>query len=200
MKKIIIATKNEGKVREMKDAFSAFKVEVISLKEFGNLPDAVEDGKTFEENAKKKAAHYAALTKTACLADDSGLEVEVLNNAPGVYSARWGGENATDEINNEKLIAEIKRLNKESSLARYRCALAFMDTDNSTLLTEGKAEGEIRFTAKGKNGFGYDPYFYVGDITMAEMSLEEKNKISHRGTALKAMIELLEEKGIIERK
>lgn len=200
MKKIVIATKNEGKVREMKDAFTDFKVEVISLKEFGDLPDAVEDGKTFEENAKKKAAHYASLTKTACLADDSGLEVDVLNNAPGVYSARWGGEDATDDINNEKLIAEIKKLNKTTSPARYRCALAFIDTDNASLLTEGKAEGEIRFTPKGKNGFGYDPYFYVGDITMAEMSLEEKNKISHRGLALKAMIKLLEEKGIIERK
>lgn len=194
MKKIVIATKNEGKVREIKDAFKSFNVEVMSLKEFGNLPDAVEDGRTFEENAKKKAAHYAALTKTACLADDSGLEVEILNNAPGVYSARWGGENADDEINNEKLIAEIKKLNKTKSPARYRASLAFMDTDNTMLLTEGKIEGEIRLTPRGKNGFGYDPYFYVGDITMAEMDTSDKNKISHRGLALKAMIKLLEDK------
>ena len=199
MKKIVIATKNKGKVKEMRDAFKPFDVEILSLDVFGDLEDAVEDGETFEENAKKKAAHFLKLTNTACLADDSGLEVEVLNNAPGVYSARWGGENATDDINNQKLVDEIKKLGKTTSPARYRCALCYMDK-NEEFLTEGKCEGEIRLTPRGENGFGYDPYFYVKDTAMAEMSLEEKNKISHRGLALKEMISVLEKNGVIERK
>lgn len=199
MKKIVIATKNKGKIKEMRDAFESFKVEVLSLESFGDLKDAVEDGETFEENAKKKASHFVKLTGTACLADDSGLEVVALNNAPGVYSARWGGENSTDDINNQKLIDEIKKLGKTTSPARYRCALCYMD-ENAEFLTEGKCEGEIRLTPKGENGFGYDPYFYVKDIAMAEMSLEEKNKISHRGLALKEMIKVLEENDVIERK
>lgn len=199
MKQIVIATTNKGKFREMKDAFSEFDVEIVSIHDFGVLPEPIEDGETFEENAKKKATHYAKLTKQACIADDSGLEVTLLNNAPGVYSARYSGAHATDELNNEKLINEIKKLNKTSSPARYRCALAYTE-GNNTLMTEGKCEGEIRLTAKGSNGFGYDPYFYVGDITMAEMSMEEKNKISHRGLALKEMIKELFQKGIIKRK
>lgn len=199
MKKIVIATKNKGKIREMTDAFNSFNVEILSLDDFGNLPDAIEDGETFEDNAKKKATHYHNLTKCACVADDSGLEVELLNNAPGVYSARFAGNNATDDMNNEKLISEIKKLNRTDSRAQYRCALVFIDEEN-LLLTEGKCEGEIRLTAKGENGFGYDPYFYVGDVAMAQMSLEDKNKISHRGLALKEMIKLLANNGIIQRK
>lgn len=198
MKKIVIATKNKGKIKEMTNAFKPFKVEIVSLEIFGDLQEAVEDGETFEENAKKKALHYKTLTKTACLADDSGLEVALLNNAPGVYSARWSGLNSTDDKNNEKLIDEIKKLNKTKSPARYRCALAFADED-AKFLTEGKCEGEIRLTPKGENGFGYDPYFYVGEKAMAEMSLEEKDKISHRGIALREMIRVLEKKGIIKR-
>jgi len=199
MKKIVIATKNKGKIKEMTDAFKPFKVEVLALDSFGDLEDAVEDGATFEENAKKKAAHFLKLTKTACLADDSGLEVAALNNAPGVYSARWGGDHANDDINNQKLVDEIKKLGKTTSSARYRCALCYMD-ENEEFLTEGKCEGEIRLTPKGENGFGYDPYFYVKDTAMAEMSMEEKNKISHRGLALKEMISVLEKNGVIERK
>jgi len=199
MKKIVIATKNKGKIKEMTDAFKPFKVEVLALDSFGDLEDAVEDGATFEENAKKKAAHFLKLTKTACLADDSGLEVEVLNNAPGVYSARWGGDHANDYINNQKLVEEIKKVGKTTSPARYRCALCYME-ENEEFLTEGRCEGKIRLTPKGENGFGYDPYFYVKDTAMAEMSLEEKNKISHRGLALKEMIKILEENGVIERK
>ena len=198
MKRIVIATKNKGKLKEMTDAFRPFKVEIISLESFGDLKDAVEDGETFEANAKKKATHFFKLTKTACLADDSGLEVTVLNNAPGVYSARWGGDHATDDINNQKLIDEIKKMGKTASPARYRCALLYMD-ENNEFLTEGRCEGEIRLTPKGLNGFGYDPYFYVKNTAMAEMSLEEKNKISHRGLALRKMIKVLEENGVIER-
>lgn len=199
MKKIVIATKNKGKIKEMTEAFNPFRVEVTALDSFGDLTDAVEDGETFEENAKKKAAHFLKLTKTACLADDSGLEVTLLNNAPGVYSARWGGEHTNDEVNNKKLTDEIKKLNAKASPARYRCALVFMD-DDKEFLTEGKCDGEIRLTPKGSNGFGYDPYFYVKDKAMAEMTLEEKNQISHRGLALKEMIKVLEENGVIERK
>ncbi|MBR3621965.1 MAG: XTP/dITP diphosphatase [Selenomonadaceae bacterium] len=198
MKKIVIATKNKGKIREMKDAFNGFNVEVAALDEFGELKEAVEDGETFEENAKIKAAHYQKLTDTAVIADDSGLEVEILDNAPGVYSARFAGGHESDAANNEKLIEEIKKRNATESPARYRCVLAFADVSGDMLLTDGACEGEIRLTPKGSGGFGYDPYFYIGEKSMAELTLEEKDKISHRGVALRKMVKLLEARGIIE--
>ncbi|MBO6177785.1 MAG: XTP/dITP diphosphatase [Selenomonadaceae bacterium] len=198
MKKIVIATKNKGKIREMKDAFKDFDVTVAALEEFGDLEEAVEDGETFEDNAKKKAVHYQRLTGTAVIADDSGLEVAILDNAPGVYSARFAGGHESDAANNEKLVEEIKKRGATSSPARYRCVLAFADSSGETLFSEGSCEGEIRLNPKGSGGFGYDPYFYIGEKSMAELSLKEKDKISHRGVALRRMIKLLRERGIIE--
>ena len=176
MKRIVIATKNAGKLREMKEAFAHLPVEVCALSDFGELPDAVENGATFADNARIKAHFYAEQTGCACLADDSGIEIAVLDDA----------------ANNEKMIAEIKKAGCETSPADYRCALVFADTDGCEIETQGRCDGEIRFEARGMNGFGYDPYFYVGDRTMAEMTLEEKDAISHRGQALRKMVFILE--------
>lgn len=150
MKKIVIATKNKGKVREMREALSHLPVEVVSLAEFGALPDAVEDGKTFAENARIKAAFYQQQTGCACLADDSGLEVEVLGGKPGIFSARFAGFHADDATNNEKLLAELRKAGVESSPADYRCALAFVDVDGTSLVTEGRCDGTVRMVAKGR--------------------------------------------------
>ena len=188
LKTIVIATKNKGKIREMAQAFAGLPVKLVPLSAFGELPDAVEDGATFEENAKIKAEFYRKETKTACLADDSGLEAAALGGAPGVYSARFAGEHATDDANNEKLLAEIAKRGADSSPAAYRCVLAFNDTDGTTLTAEGSCEGAIRPEARGNGGFGYDPYFYIEENkTMAELTLAEKDAISHRGKALREM-------------
>ena len=188
MKAIIIATKNKGKIREMTQAFEGLPIKLLPLSDFGELPDAVEDGKTFEENAKIKAQYYMKKTNTACLADDSGLEAEALNGAPGVYSARFAGEHADDDANNKKLLDEIAKKGLASSPAAYRCVLAFADTDGTVLTSEGSCTGVIRPEARGSGGFGYDPYFYIDDNkTMAELTLAEKDAISHRGKALRKM-------------
>ena len=194
MKKIVIATKNKGKLREMTEAFAELPVEIVSLEDFGELPDAVENGKTFAENARIKAEFFSSKTGCACIADDSGLEVEALDGMPGVYSARFAGFHADDATNNQKLLKELERIDVNESKADYRCALAFIDTDGTKLESEGICYGTVKKIAKGQGGFGYDPYFYIDDNkTMAELTLEEKNKISHRGAALRQMVTLLED-------
>lgn len=192
--KIVIATKNQGKVREMINAFQGLPVELVSLADLAErFQEPVEDGDTFAANSLLKAGYYQKQTGMACLADDSGLEVEALGGAPGVYSARFAGENASDADNNAKLQQELKKLGRESSTAAYQCALTFMDAEGRVLTAKGFCRGEIRLQARGENGFGYDPYFYVGDVTMAEMSLAEKQAISHRGAALREMAVLLQD-------
>ena len=192
--KIVIATKNQGKVREMINAFQGLPVELVSLADLAErFQEPVEDGDTFAANSLLKAGYYQKQTGMACLADDSGLEVEALGGAPGVYSARFAGENASDADNNAKLQQELKKLGRESSPAAYQCALTFMDADGRVLTAKGFCRGEIRLQARGENGFGYDPYVYVGDVTMAEMSLAEKQAISHRGAALREMAVLLQD-------
>ena len=194
MKKIVIATKNRGKLREMIEAFAELPVEIVSLANFGELPDAVEDGKTFAENAEIKAKFFMSKTGCACIADDSGLEVEALGGMPGVHSARFAGFHADDKTNNYKLLKELERVDVNESKADYRCALVFVDTDGKKLETEGVCYGIIKNIAKGEGGFGYDPYFYIDDNkTMAELTREEKNKISHRGIALRHMVALLKD-------
>ena len=191
--KIVIATSNRGKIQEMINAFKDMPVELISLADLPEkYPEPVEDGDTFEANSLIKAKYYQQQTGMACLADDSGLEVEALSGAPGVYSARFAGESASDDDHNTKLKQELKGIGKESSPAAYQCALTFMDADGRVLTAKGFCRGEIRLQARGENGFGYDPYFYVGDVTMAEMSMKEKQAISHRGAALREMAELLQ--------
>lgn len=192
--KIVIATKNQGKVREMINAFQGLPVELVSLADLAErFQEPVEDGDTFAANSLLKAEYYCKQTGMACLADDSGLEVEALGGAPGVYSARFAGESASDAENNAKLQQELKKLGRESSPAAYQCALTFMDAEGRVLTAKGFCRGEIRLQERGENGFGYDPYFYVGDVTMAEMSLAEKQAISHRGAALREMAKLLQD-------
>ena len=192
MKKIVVATKNPGKIREMTMAFRELPVELVALASFGSLPDAVEDGATFAANAEIKARFYMQATGVACLADDSGLEVEVLGGAPGVHSARFAGYHADDAANNAKLLDELTRVGRAQSAAAYRCALAFVDTNGRLLLASGSCQGTVKKEPRGVGGFGYDPYFYIEENkTMAELTLQEKDKISHRGNALREMAKLL---------
>lgn len=194
MKKIVLASKNSDKVKEMRLVLKDLPLEILSLADFADVPDAVEDGSTFEENALIKAKFFREQTGLACLADDSGLEVDALGGLPGVHSARFAGYHADDLTNNQKLLDELKKIGVEESAADYRCALAFVDTDGTVLLSEGKILGKIKIVARGTGGFGYDPYFYLDDEhTMAQLPVDEKNKISHRGAALKEMILKLKE-------
>ena len=192
MKRIVVATKNPGKIREMTAAFRELPVELVALASFGSLPDAVEDGATFAANAEIKARFYMQATGVACLADDSGLEVEALGGAPGVYSARFAGYHADDAANNAKLLDELTRVGRAQSAAAYRCVLAFVDTNGRSLLASGSCQGTVKKEPRGVGGFGYDPYFYIEENkTMAELTLQEKDKISHRGNALREMAKLL---------
>lgn len=193
-KKIVVATKNLGKVREMMTAFQNLDVELFPLSDFQNIPEAEETGKTFLDNAIQKAAFYSKQLQLPCLADDSGLEVDALDGMPGVLSARFAGYHADDETNNQKLLQELALRKKNSSPAQYVCALAFVDGEK-IITTQASCRGEILIEANGTNGFGYDPYFYVvidGEKkSFAQISLSEKNKLSHRGKALRQMEELL---------
>ena len=195
MKKIVLASKNADKVKEIRRLLGSFPLEVLSLADFSDMPDAVEDGLTFEDNALIKARFFAARTGLAALADDSGLEVDALGGLPGVYSARFAGYHANDATNNQKLLDELAKRGVNESAAAYRCALAFVDTDGTILTTSGKISGTIKTVARGTGGFGYDPYFYLdANRTMAQLTVDEKNLISHRGAALKEMILKLREK------
>lgn len=193
MKEIVIASKNAGKVAEIAAALQHLPVRIVSLAELGDVPEAVENGADFSENALIKAEFYAAYTGKACLADDSGLEVDALGGEPGVYSARYAGETATDAQNNAKLLAKLKGVGDEKRTARFRCVLAFVDTDKQTITADGVCEGEILASARGVGGFGYDPLFYIPALgqTLAEVSIAEKNTISHRGAALRNIAEKL---------
>lgn len=202
---ILIATSNEGKVREMEQAFEGLPVRLVPLSrlqevlpEAGEIEEPVEDGATFMENARIKARYYQERTGLSALADDSGLAVEVLNGAPGVYSARYAGVHGDDAANNAKLIADIRAHGTENAAAAYHCALVLALEDGRELSAEGTCTGFIRPEARGTEGFGYDPHFYRADgRSMAELSRAEKHKISHRGTALEMMKKLLVERGIV---
>jgi len=195
VKKILIATKNIGKLKEIKAAFAELHAEILCLTDFKNLPDAVEDGATFEDNARIKAKFFNKLTGLACLADDSGLEVDALHGAPGVKSARFAGYHADDATNNSKLLAELKKIGVTESPADYRCALVFIDADGTEISADGKIDGTIKISPKGNGGFGYDPYFYITDSkTMAELTPAEKDAISHRGEALRKILPKLKDK------
>jgi len=189
MKELVVATGNQGKVAEIKLALAQLPVKVLTLHDFGPIPEAVEDGLSFKENALLKARHYAKYTGKACLADDSGLEVDFLQGAPGIYSARYAGENANDTKNNQKLLAALAQVAVAERTARFRCVLAFVDTDGSSVITDGTCEGVIGQEKRGTGGFGYDSLFYIPKLhkTMAQLSKDEKNAISHRGKALDNM-------------
>ena len=183
MKKIIIATRNKGKIREFRDFFQTFHIEVRSLLDFNDeLPEIEETGDTFEQNAAIKAERIAEYLKQPVLADDSGLVVDALHGEPGIYSARYAGEGSTDEENYQKLLKKMQHVPKDERTARFVCVLAIHIPEEETVFYEGYCEGEIAFAPSGENGFGYDPVFIPKgfDCTMAELSPEEKNKISHR--------------------
>ena len=194
MKKIVLASNNKGKVREFGEMLSTLNMEVIPQAAF-NIEDADETGLTFVENAIIKARHASAIAGLPAIADDSGLEVDFLKGAPGIYSARYSGEGATDEKNLLKLLEALKDVPEEKRTARFQCVLVYMQHENdpTPLICQGTWEGVILTEPQGENGFGYDPIFYVPthNCSSAQLSAEEKNKLSHRGQALKKLREVL---------
>ncbi|MEF9988186.1 MAG: XTP/dITP diphosphatase [Christensenella sp.] len=194
MKQLIIATNNQGKVKEIKAILGDFYDEIRSLKDAGIDADVVEDGDSFHANARKKAIEISQMVDGDVLADDSGLCAEALDMAPGIYSARFSGEGANDEKNIVKLLSLIK--NKENRRAWFVCALVLANGGKEKIYVEERAEGKIIDEKRGENGFGYDPIFYVEEYkqTMAELSPEIKNKISHRAKALAELQKRLQER------
>ena len=193
--KIIFATKNQGKVREIKQILADMPFEVVSLKDEGIDVDVIEDGTTFEENAVKKAVEIMKLTGEICMSDDSGLEIDYLDKAPGVYSARFLGEDTPYEIKNKKVLEMLSGVPEDKRTARYISVIATAFPDGRVITTMGTLEGIIGYKAKGENGFGYDPIFFLPEYgkTTAELAPEFKNEISHRGKALEAMKERLKD-------
>jgi XTP/dITP diphosphohydrolase len=181
---LVIATTNQNKLKEFKEILKDLDIEIRSLADFGPIPEIVEDGATFDDNAYKKAWMTAKYLGLPAIADDSGLVVEALNGEPGVYSARYSGEDATDQKNVTKLLSELKGV--ENRKARFQCVLSIAVPSGPALTYEGNCEGVIIDEQRGDNGFGYDPVFYFEefDKTFAELTMEEKNKVSHRGKAL----------------
>lgn len=198
MKRIIFATGNAGKMREIKEIMADTRAQILSMKEAGIETDIVEDGRTFEENAVIKAKAIAAFTDDIVLADDSGLEVDYLNKEPGVYSARYLGEDTSYDIKNQVILDRLSGVPKEKRTARFVCAIAAAMPDGEVLVTRETIEGYIGEKPAGANGFGYDPIFYVEEYgcSTAELSEEQKNAVSHRGKALRAMKEQLHQYGV----
>ncbi len=190
--KIVLASGNLGKVREINKLFAGYCIEVLPQSDFG-VPEVPETGTTFVENAIIKARHAAELTGLPAISDDSGIEVDALDARPGVYSARYAGEKASDTDNNKKMLAELEGVPEAERTARYWCVLAFMRHHNDPvpIITQASWEGRILQAPVGEGGFGYDPIFYVPThgCSSGELSMEEKNKISHRALALQAMLE-----------
>lgn len=191
MTSIVLATGNKGKVKELSQLLADQQITIIPQSDF-NVPDVPETGTTFIENAIIKARHAAKITGLPAIADDSGLAVDALGGAPGIYSARFSGENATDASNNEKLLAELANVPKQERTARFHCVLAYLRhaDDPTPIICHGVWEGEILTAPQGEQGFGYDPLFWLTDLqqTSAQLSRELKNKISHRGKALTQLI------------
>ncbi len=195
MKELLVATKNQGKLREIRELLKDFALKVTSLADYPNCPDIVEDGKTFKANAIKKAAVIGQCTGQLTLGEDSGLQVAALNNAPGIYSARFSGENATDEKNNDKLLRSLKNVPLDKRQARYRCLMALCDGEKLIGVVDGSCGGLIEMKRRGSNGFGYDPLFLIPRYqkTFGELDPAIKSKISHRARALKKLKVLLQQ-------
>ena len=205
IKRIVFATGNAGKIREIEAILADLGVEVVSMKEAGVSVDIEENGSTYEDNALIKSRAVAACLReagqqegTVVMADDSGLEIDYLNKEPGVYSARYMGEDTSYRIKNANLISRLEGVEDQRRTARFVCAIAAVLPDGPELTSRGVIEGRIGYEEKGSNGFGYDPIFYVPEFgrTTAELSEEEKNKVSHRGNALQLMKQQL--KAIME--
>ncbi len=184
--KIVFASGNEGKVREIGEMLEGMGIDLVSLSNYAHAPEIVEDGNSFLENALKKAKIISEFTGEIVLADDSGLQVDVLGGEPGIYSSRYAGEKATDADNNAKLLAKLKNIPQGKRTAFFSCVLVLYKTDGSYDYFEGKWNGQIIDERRGNNGFGYDPIFFVPQLKMtaAELPIEIKNKVSHRGQAV----------------
>lgn len=195
IEKIVLASGNKGKLREFSQVLGQWHIEVLPQSEF-DVSDADETGLSFVENAILKARHAAKATGLPALADDSGLEVDALKGAPGIYSARYSGEGATDATNNAKLLEALKDVPEAERTARFRCVLAFMRhaEDPTPLICQGSWEGVIMEEACGENGFGYDPLFLIPELgkASAQLAPEQKNRLSHRGQAVQALIARIE--------
>lgn len=189
--KIFLATGNKHKIEEIKKIFSGEDIEILSINDGIKIPEVIEDGKTFEENSKKKALEISKFTNMITIADDSGICVEALGGAPGVYSARYSGKNATDETNNKKLIENLKGIDNRK--AKFVCVITLAKPNGETYSYTGEIYGEIIDEPRGKYGFGYDPYFYVKEYGKTTAEMEDfKNKISHRARALAKLKENLD--------
>lgn len=188
---IVLATRNTGKIQELADMLGDADVRVLGLADFPEIGDIPETGDTFEENSLIKSKAVAEATGHIAVADDSGLEVDALGGAPGVYSARYAGENADDDANNAKLLQELGGVPEEKRSARFRCAMSAYAPSGKYIVAEGAWDGQIGAVPKGDGGFGYDPLFFDPEAgrTAAEMSKDEKNAKSHRGTALRKLME-----------
>ncbi len=197
MKKIIFATGNENKMKEIRMILADLGMPILSMKEAGVYVDVVEDGTTFEENALIKATEIAKQVENCIvLADDSGLEIDYLNKEPGIYSARYAGEDTSYDIKNNLLLSRLEGVPDEQRTARFVCAIAAAFPNGETEVVRGTIEGRIGYEIAGENGFGYDPIFYVPEYgcTTAEMDPDKKNELSHRGNALREMRKIIEKK------
>lgn len=190
---VVIATRNSGKLREIRAILAPLELKILSLRDFPEIPEIIEDGQTFEENAVKKAAAVARQTGRMAIADDSGLAVDALQGRPGVFSSRYAGEKATDAERYQKLLKEMTGTPQGKRGASFICAIAVASPKGKTESVEGQCRGEIAFAPKGSHGFGYDPVFYLPERgkTMAELEPEVKNRISHRAQALEKLKQVL---------
>jgi len=198
----VFASGNEGKLREVRAILEGLDINLVSLAEYENVPDIVEDGCSFFENALKKARAISEFTGEIALADDSGLEINALNGKPGIYSARFAGEDADDNRNIEKVLDLLINIPLERRTASFLCALVLYYPDGSHESFEGRWNGLISETRQGSNGFGYDPIFYLPEFgkTVAQLTLQEKNRISHRAKALYALKDSLQKKSVLSKK
>jgi XTP/dITP diphosphohydrolase len=190
---VVIATRNSGKLREIQEILAPLGLKVLSLRDFPEIPEILEDGQTFEENAVKKAAAVARQTRRVAIADDSGLAVDALQGRPGVFSSRYAGEKATDEDRYRKLLKEMAGIPEGQREAAFICAMALASPNGKVEVVKGKCRGEIALAPRGSHGFGYDPVFFLPELakTMAELEPEVKNRISHRARALEELKKVL---------
>lgn len=192
--KVTLASSNKGKLAEFQQLLSGLNFDVVPQSEF-QVPDAIENGLSFVENAIIKARHASKLTGLPAIADDSGLEVDILNGAPGIYSSRFSGENATDEKNNQRLLSLLQEAEENERTGRFQCLLVYMrhPEDPTPIICQGTWEGLITLSPEGESGFGYDPLFYIPEFgcTSAQLEKTQKNKVSHRGKAMAQLLEKL---------
>ena len=195
MLEILIATNNLGKIKEIKDILDSPEIKILTIKDFPHLPKIEEDGKTYQENAFKKARKISEHTGKICLADDSGLEIDYLKGKPGIYSSRWGNSDE-ERINKVLKLLENVPINKRS--AKFVCAAVLVFPDDKTYMVKEECNGSIEFKPKGEHGFGYDPIFLVPEYnkTFAELGDKIKNRISHRGKAMRRMIDIIKETSV----